>query len=182
MIKNWVVIWANWGHVVLAFIFSISAFNCRMICSSCIISWLRSWLICPWLDIFSNVVQFLMQSNNCSHFSFSVIEFIFIIYKLNFTMFKFTLKRYLLVMLLVTVWSVLFNCPVNIILSSVNTSVLAVPSYWGGVGAVFHSYTSFQWEFIGVLFFSMPISFTQIWALVNGALIFVKYLYAHVQS
>ena len=69
------------------------------------------------------------------------------------------MKRYLLVILLLTVLSVLFNSVVNIIFPSVNTSVLMVPSYWAEVGAVPHAYTSPQWELIGVLLLSMPISF-----------------------
>ena len=34
-----------------------------------------------------------------------------------------------------------------------------VPSYWAELGAVPHAYTSPQWDSIGVLLFSMPITF-----------------------
>ena len=50
----------------------------------------------------------------------------------------------------------IFNCPVNIIFPSVNTSVLMVPSYWAELGAVLHAYIS---PSIGVLLLSIPISF-----------------------
>ena len=68
-------------------------------------------------------------------------------------------KRYLFVILLFTVLSVLFNCLVNIIFPSVNTFVLIVPSHWAEVVAVLHAYTFPQWELICVLLLSMPISF-----------------------
>ena len=68
-------------------------------------------------------------------------------------------KRYLFVKLLLIVLSVLFNSLVNIIFPSVNTSVLMVPSYWAELDAFLHAYISCQWEIIGVLLLSMPISF-----------------------
>ena len=68
-------------------------------------------------------------------------------------------KRYLFVILLLTVLSVLFNSVVNIIFPSVSTSVLMVPSYLAELGAVPHACISSQWGVIGVLLLNIPISF-----------------------